>query len=552
MKRHGLAFFIPTVLTMGFLPAAVHASGTDQPSAPVLAWVDGDPITTRDLDEMLAVQKRRSSATTDVAHLSPDGLLKRLVQNRLLEHEGRRMGVQDRPQVRNQIWELKRHRGMLALLDSVTADVPEPDETELAPVLDRTNTMHRVSHILVDSGPLARALVDSLKAGASFVDFALRYSQDTSWAGPDGDLGWARADLYLPEFQTALEGVEKGGVGDVVKTDDGWHVLLLADTRTETVGQSEAMRLELRDAAMRERVMNEVRAYVESLREKHGVTIDGSLVATLDYESSDPAVMEGLRTSEAVVATMPWRALTVRELTRRIRFDHFHGIEGKPEAAVIRDETVEEWITELVLRHEASALGFDEKPHIVAAADLLERDQIREIVVDTILDFPFAPTPDDLAGYHAAHPDLFTPAPRVRTEAAVLSTEAAARRFREKVEGGAKLRWLAEREPTVEDPRPAAYAGWMAPAEVGLSGPDAQPGTVVGPLQIEGGWAVVRVAEVEAVGLAPLEQCREMVIAAMKSERMQRAMKDAFDRLEAGAEVELAPDVHDTIASTLR
>ena len=87
---------------------------------PILARVDDEPITMQDLDFLLAGQKRPEAGTT-VRNLSPEGVLRRLVENRLLEQEGYRTGVHETSEVADQVWNLKRHRGMIALLDSVTA-----------------------------------------------------------------------------------------------------------------------------------------------------------------------------------------------------------------------------------------------------------------------------------------------------------------------------------------------------------------------------------------------------------------------------------------------
>ena len=83
-----------------------------------------------------------------------------------------------------------------------------------------------------------------------------------------------------------------------------------------------------------------MRDYVESLKEKHGVAVDEELLASLDFGSSDPAVQNELRDSDAVLATLAGRPFTVSRLGFKIRFDNFHGIEGKPDAGLIRDKVL--------------------------------------------------------------------------------------------------------------------------------------------------------------------------------------------------------------------
>ena len=525
------------------LVASVPVATGTEPT--VLARVEGEAITTDDLDVVLVLQKRPTQVAPDVAVPTVEGLLERLIQNRLLEQEGYRNEAEKTPQIRNQIWDLTRHRAMLALMDSISADVSRSEPEEFGPAMDRVNVMFRVSHILVDSEQGARALLDSLDSGESFDALAQRHSRDSSTVRQGGDLGWARLDLYIPEFREALEGRSKGDLAGPVRTEEGWHLLLLADVHTETVGQSPEMKEQLRQAAIREGVMAKIRAYVESLKEKY-LVVDHELLASLDYGTEDPKVLAELRASEAVLATLTWRELTVADFSQTMRFKHYHGLEGKPNAGELRDEAFDEWVTELILRHEAAALGFDESPEILAGAARTERRLVREHVLNELLGFPFDPTPQEIEKYYGSHLEDFTPLPRTRVAGAHLQDEASALAFREALEGGASVAWLAERAPGVVDPDPVAYADWIETRDLGI-GREAEDGEIIGPLETEGVWAVVKVTATESVSPTPLPECQQAVLASMKRDRMGEVLADALARLEEASEIEVLPDAHDVI-----
>ena len=540
---------LTVALPLAFAICAFPGSSKAAPDPETLATVDGTLVTTRDLDALLASQKRPEPGTAAPPSLTTDGVLKRLIQNRLLEQEGYRIGADKEPEVADQVWDFKVRRGMMALLDSVSAGVALPDSAKFEAVLAQSNTMWRVAHIRVGKESQARALLDSLKSGSVFGDLARRHSTDTTSAARDGDLGWARQDLYIPEFRAALDGIAKGAVAGPVKTDDGWHVLKLTDTRTETIGQSEEMRVQLRDAAMRDHVMKKVSGYVDSLRDKYGVVVRDSLLASLDYGSADAAVQSRLRSSTEVLATLPWRTVSVSELTRRIRFQHFHGVEGKPEAARIRDKIFDEWLTELLLRHEAVVLGFDKKPEIVAAAGELERSLLRESVGKKLLDVPFDPKPAEVERYWKGHLAEFTPPARVMADGVLLKDEAAAKRFRQQLEAGAKLRWLADRTSEVQDAKPPVFADWVEPKNLGLVPSQLVPGGIVGPLPMQGAWAVASITKIETPQPMPLDRCRDSVITAMKGERTREIMTRAVTRLESAAKIKVADGAHATVSA---
>jgi peptidylprolyl isomerase len=343
--------------------------------------------------------------------------------------------------------------------------------------------------------------------------------------------------------------VAKGGLAGPVQLGAAWHLLMLTDTRTETVGQSGAMREQLRQAAMREQVTKKVREYLMSLRETYGVVVNDSLLASLDYGSADSTLQAEFKVRTDVLAVLPWRSIEVRELTRRIKFQHFHGIQGKPDAAQIRDKVFEDWVAELLLRHETEARGFDKRPDILAAADELERDLIREFMAKKFLDVSFEPPPEEIARYWKEHPATFTPAPRVQADGVLLADEASAQRFRDQIDAGAKLRWLADRTPEIRDPKPALFAGWIAPAVLGLAPSELTAGRVVGPFPSGDAWAVATVVSVETVAPTPLDQCTPKVVAAMKRDRTHEAITEALARLESAATIRVAADARETVAT---
>jgi hypothetical protein len=328
-------------------------------------------------------------------------------------------------------------------------------------------------------------------------------------------------------------------------------VLELTEVRTETVGQSDLMKEKLREAAQRERVMTVVRAYVEGLREKYGVVENDSLLATLDYASEDPEVLDYLRASQDVVAELPWTRLTVADFTRKLRFDYFHGLKGKPEAGSIRDRVFDEWITELLLRHEAAELGFDDRPELVDAANRFERELVREAVVNQVLDFEFDPSEEEIAEYYRENQDEFLREPRFRAEGVHLDSEESAKEFRRQVEAGAKVGWLAERADGVLDPRPAIYSEWLEPELLRLEGQPLEEGMLIGPLEADDFWVVARITRLEPPEPMPLESCRGKVLARMRQDRSHERMSEALERLESAATIEVAEDAESVIQRSI-
>jgi peptidyl-prolyl cis-trans isomerase C len=75
-------------------------------------------------------------------------------------------------------------------------------------------------------------LIADIKKGAKFEDLAKKASKDPGSGANGGDLDWANAASYVPEFSNAMIKLEKGQMTDTpVKSQFGFHVIRVDDVR---------------------------------------------------------------------------------------------------------------------------------------------------------------------------------------------------------------------------------------------------------------------------------------------------------------------------------
>lgn len=91
---------------------------------------------------------------------------------------------------------------------------------------------YKARHILVDKEDEAKDIVARLKKGEKFDELAKKLSKDPGSGAKGGDLDWANATSYVAEFSQAMVKLEKGQLTqEPVKSQFGWHVIQLDDTR---------------------------------------------------------------------------------------------------------------------------------------------------------------------------------------------------------------------------------------------------------------------------------------------------------------------------------
>lgn len=124
---------------------------------------------------------------------------------------------------------------------------------------------YKARHILVEKEDEAKAIIASLKKGGKFEDIAKKQSKDPGSGANGGDLDWANPSSYVPEFAQAMGKLNKGQLTDTpVKTQFGYHVIRVDDTRTAKLPAFE----ELKPQISQQMQQQKLAAFQQGLRDK--------------------------------------------------------------------------------------------------------------------------------------------------------------------------------------------------------------------------------------------------------------------------------------------
>lgn len=220
---------LAAALTLAAAPALAenHAS----PDM-VVATVNGTDIT---LAHMMVLKARLPQ---EYQQLPPEmvfeGVLDQLIQQTLLG-DGTELSAGSAATLENEERALRANEAIVALVDE------EVTEDALRAAYDAEFAAGRrewdVSHILfeeedgVDAEAEARQAIADLEDGADFAEIARERSDGPS-APNGGALGYYGQGALVPEFEQAMMAMEPGTFSsEPVRTQFGWHVIYLHDTR---------------------------------------------------------------------------------------------------------------------------------------------------------------------------------------------------------------------------------------------------------------------------------------------------------------------------------
>ena len=263
-------FLASTALCAGLaLGAPVRAQDTASADT-VVATVGEADIT---LGHMLVL---RSGLPEQYDEVPPealfDAVLDQLVRQTLL------MQTQEGPLSRDARLRLENERRAVLAAD-VTREVLDAaisDEAVRALYDKRyaeadSGTEYRAAHILVKTEEEAQAIIDEIEGGANFAALAQEHS--TGPSGPSGgDLGWFGKGVMVPEFFDAVAALGEGGISAPLKTQFGWHVIKLRETRVKERPPLEDVRGKL-ISELRQQVFDD---HVAELASETAVSREGS------------------------------------------------------------------------------------------------------------------------------------------------------------------------------------------------------------------------------------------------------------------------------------
>lgn len=117
------------------------------------------------------------------------------------------------------------------------------DDTALLTAVNDNKTTYdgikKSSHILfsTDNEAQANEVLAQIQSGAlSFEDAVQQYSTDEESKANGGDVGWDKFAALDSAYTEALTGLEEGATSEVVKGDDGFHIIMCTDVWTAPEG----------------------------------------------------------------------------------------------------------------------------------------------------------------------------------------------------------------------------------------------------------------------------------------------------------------------------
>jgi peptidyl-prolyl cis-trans isomerase C len=251
---------LATALVIGALWAA---SATAAGNA--FVTVNGVPVSQNLAKVFIAEQTAQGAPDTPELR---SAVREELIRRELLVQEAKKAGLDKKPDIAAQAEAARQAFYVRAYVQEYLKKNPVTD-AELKAQYEMIKaqlgtTEYKARHILVASEDDAKAIIVSLGKGEKFDDLA-KQSIDPGSKDSGGDLGWSSPSNFVKPFSDALVALDKGKYTQTpVKSDFGYHVILLEDSRPMPMPAFD----EVKPRLMQQAQGQQINKMIEALRAK--------------------------------------------------------------------------------------------------------------------------------------------------------------------------------------------------------------------------------------------------------------------------------------------
>ena len=246
-----IQLFAPMLATIAIL-AAGAANAQDKPAASPaaasgsVATVNGKPIPKARVEMLVAGQMMQGLPDTPELRKA---VLEELIRGEVLMQEATKKGFDKKADVQLQV-EVARQRVVVgAYLQDYVKKNPITDaaiKADYDAVKARLGEKeYKIRHILVKTEEEAVAIIDKMNQGEK-IDTLASASLDPGSKERGGDLGWSSPAAFVKPFADAVVQLQPGTYTKTpVKTDFGYHVILVEEVRDLKIASLEEARQQI-------------------------------------------------------------------------------------------------------------------------------------------------------------------------------------------------------------------------------------------------------------------------------------------------------------------
>ena len=513
-----------------------------------VATVNGDPITSEEFNRLIAQAHAGRSENEKASPINYSAIMNRIINTRLIVIEGRNMGLDKLPDIKNRLNDYSRETLMKLLLAQSVKDT-KPDEREVDKLYKESVKEWKISSVRFEKEDEAKKFKEEMGTGNAFEKtvkkaLAQGIAKEVDWGNY-----LKNRDLIDP-IALLVSKMTVGSVSPVVELGKKDFIIFkLEAVRFPKEEDSEAREMAQVEARKRKRVQA-AKNYYEDLKKKY-VKMNEKLFEALDYESAEPGLEKLLEDKRVIVEIEGAEPITVGEFSKALKQRFYHGIDKAIEAKRVNEmkyTELENILQERILVNEALKHNLDKTEEYKYTINEFENSLIFGTFVNKVIVPDIKINLEELKTYYEENREKYKFPEMMRLKSLVFQKKSDAVNALDKLTGGTDFDWLrANAEGQVDND---ATRG-VLPLEGRLLSLKSLPedlrkvlsGANPGDFRLFGGpgnfFYVLYIYDVTPAKQQPFDKVREEVAKKVFGDKVEKAVEDYANQLREYYPVEI-------------
>ncbi|MDO8282740.1 MAG: peptidyl-prolyl cis-trans isomerase [Thermodesulfovibrionia bacterium] len=497
-----------------------------------LAYVDGDPITRDDLSYSLGVEHRREDLSTAKA-LNIRDYLNKLISDRLIVQEARRMGIQEYPEAKEKIQAYILRESVLMLHeDEILKKVSLIQEDDIKKYYKDNYKVFKLDVFGLNTKEDALKLKDMVLQGS---DISQVSKEDAGINRIDEGKEFTYKSL-APSMQKAVSTLNPGEYSDVLEVKGVYYILKLLSVGDAPDDKLESIRAHIVKSLSTLKEEERSNQYLKELREQSSLKIDNDILSSLKLGAEDGERAK-LANDSRILVTVNGEVLTVGEFIALL----------PPVIKITNEQLLNSWITRKLVDQEALRRRHDLQPKLEGMVRRYENQVLQNMYINEVILPNIEVSEEILNAYFDKHKENYLTPARYKIQVITVEKMDEAAEIHSSLVKGSDFSWLARmRSKDQASAEKGGSIGWRYISELPLPLKEIintlKPGDISPVLEVDSLFSIFHIQVMEEPQVKALSAVKPDVYRAYMAEQFSKIHDKNIEQLKADTEIFIDED----------
>ena len=505
------------------------ASIPKQKQGDILAVVDEEPVTKKDIEYALQISHRRedlsAAKTLDISRY-----IQQLIDDRLIIHEALRMGMDEFPEVRQKVGAYLLRESVTRLYNEEIVDKVSVSEEDIINYYRKNYERSVVDLIETDTKEDAMEILEKLESGEDFTEFSGKYP--ASMPGKKGEGFVFTRKSMNPVIQEAVYSLKPGEFSDVIKAGSKYYIIRLITMQDAPDEELEGIRGSIERVLRKQKIKERSDEYLARLHKEAGVKINKEILSSITADVINAEREQWLK-DERPLVEVGNEALTVGDFIAMLP-----SADNKT-----KEKALKNWLDKRLVDREALSRRYEIRTDLEDKIARYKNQVVKSAFIKKVIVPGIIVTDSDVKDYYLNHQADFAAPAQYKIQQITLKSRKDAEDMLNSLKAGADFSWIAKRRSTDSAAARGGVNGWKTRGELPGYAADIidtlEPGDISPVLEADNVYMIIRLMEKNPKGVREFERVKLFARRAAFKEKFREIYDGYINKLKEEAVIEI-------------